>query len=337
MTRSRRNFVKLLGAGAVVAPLAALHSRAAQGMPAFGAGFGPLAPVLPLNTAELFVANAFDLRNVPLLRLPQGFSYRVLSCTGQVMSDGTLVPGDHDGMAAYRGPHGTTLLVRNHELSNNEPKFGNAFGVHVHDALKWDSAVNGGTTTLVIDNQGRLLRHHASLGGTNNNCAGGPTPWGSWLTCEESFVTPAENNVFKQRHGYVFEVPAAAQGAVQAVPITGMGRFNHEAAAVDPRTGFVYQTEDRGDSCFYRYLPQQPGRLLAGGTLQALRIKGMPRAVTRTGFRAYLNVALPVEWVTLDDVDPAEDTLRYEAQDQDAAPHRHIEVTRASLVCPRCQ
>lgn len=319
MTSSRRNFVKLIGAGAM-APLAGLCARAAQGMPAFGPGFGPLEPMLPANTGELYVANAFDLRNVPLLRLPRGFGYRVVSWTGQVMSDGTLVPGDHDGMASYRGPRGTTLLVRNHELSNNESKFGNPRGVDVNDVFKWDTAVNGGTTNLVLDSEGRLVSHHASLGGTNNNCAGGLTPWGSWLTCEESFVTPQENNRYLQRHGYVFEVPAAAQGPVKAEPIIAMGRFNHEATATDPRTGIVYETEDRGDSCLYRYVPQTPGTLLAGGQLQALRIKGLAApAVTRINFRQYLNVPLPVEWVAIEEADPEEDTVRYEAQAKGAA------------------
>ena len=320
MTRSRRDFVKLLGAGAMVAPLAGVYSRAAQGMPAFGPGLGPLRPALPLNTAELAVPGAYDLRNVPLVELPQGFRYHVVSCTGQTMSDGSLVPGDHDGMAAFRGAQGSTVLVRNHELSNAESKFGNPRGVQVPDTLKWDSYANGGTTTLVLDAQGRLLRDWASLGGTNNNCAGGPTPWGSWLSCEENVATPQTAPQYRRRHGYVFEVPAFASGPALAEPIVAMGRFNHEATATDPRTGIVYQSEDRGDSCLYRYVPRQPGRLLAGGTLQALKLAGTAASVnTATGFRANLRRPLPVEWVTIDEVDPAGDTVRLEAQAKGAA------------------
>ena len=319
MSTNRRDFTKMLGAGAMVAPLAAFYARAAHGMPSFGPGFGPLEPVLPLNTDEVFVPGAFDLRRQPLLKLPKGFSYRVMSMTGQTMSDGTLVPGDHDGMAAYRGPNATTILVRNHELSGGETKFGNALGVNVPAALKWDPAANGGTTTLVIDPRGRLVRHFASIGGTNNNCAGGLTPWGTWLTCEENVSTPESNSFYQKRHGYVFEVPAGAQAPVKAEPIVAMGRFNHEATAIDPATGIVYHSEDRGDSALYRYVPNTPGVLLAGGKLQALKIKGTNAIDTAKNFSKYLNVPLPVEWVDIDEVDPAADTVRVEAQSKGAA------------------
>jgi secreted PhoX family phosphatase len=320
MTRSRRDFMRLLGAGAMIAPLSAMAGRAAQGLPRFGPGFGSLAPALPLNSSDLFVEGAYDLRGVPLIELPRGFRYSVVSWTGATMSDGTIVPGDHDGMAAFRGPRGTTVLVRNHELSNAELKFGNPLGVDVPAALKYDRYANGGTTTLVLDPRGQLLRDFASLGGTNNNCAGGLTPWGSWLTCEENVSTPDTSPQYEQRHGYVFEVPAFANAAVAAQPIIAMGRFNHEATCTDPATGIVYQSEDRGDSCLYRYLPDRPGPQAPGGTRQALKFAGIDTPVnTAKGFLGLLNQPQPVEWVTIDEVDPAEDTLRYEAQSKGAA------------------
>jgi secreted PhoX family phosphatase len=321
MSESRRQFVKMLGAGAMVAPLAALVSRGAHAAPSFGPGFGPLAPALPLNTADLWVPGAYDLRNIPLVTLPRDFRYWVISGTGQMMSDGTLVPGDHDGMAAFRGAGGTTVLVRNHELSNREAKFGNLAGADVHAAYKFDAYANGGTTTLVLDDEGRLLRDYASLGGTNNNCAGGPTPWGSWLTCEENTSIPnATLSTYQKRHGYVFEVPAHTGSAVLAQPITGMGRFSHEATATDPRTGITYETEDTGDSLFYRYRPHQAGNLLGGGVLEALKLKGSSESVnTGRGFLGRLNQPLAVEWVAIDNPDPVDNTASMSTRAQGQA------------------
>lgn len=329
MTSSRRSFMRMLGAGTLTAPLATLYSRTAQGAPAFGPGFGALQPMLPLDTEDVVLPGAFDYRGQPLISLPEGFRYWAVSITGQTMSDGTLVPGDHDGMACFRGHDGTTILVRNHELSNRESKFGNPRGVDVADALKFDPWANGGTTTLVLDHEGRLLRHYASLGGTNNNCAGGPTPWGTWLSCEET-TSLAAPGTFQQRHGYVFEVPAVAFGPTRAQPIVGMGRFSHEATATDPRTGVVYETEDTGDSLFYRYVPKEPGQLLAGGTLQALKLKESAASVdTSTGFLGRLNQPLPVEWVTIDNPDPADNVFanstRAQGQAKGAARFRRGE------------
>jgi uncharacterized protein len=223
-------------------------------------------------------------------------------------------------MATFEGPEASTILVRNHELGPTEVKFGNAKGVDVDASLKWGPAAIGGTSTLLIDQRGRLVKHFGSVGGTVTNCAGGKTPWRTWLTCEETFSLSG-SGAGQRKHGYVYEVPADAEGAVQAVAIPAMGRFSHEATATDPDTGHVYLTEDRSDSCFYRYKPAQYGNLrAAGGVLEAMVIHGMLRVNTKAGFSSIaIGDALPVSWVEIQTPDPASDTVRAEAQNKGAA------------------
>ena len=312
---SRRRFLSGLGtstAGLTIAPLLSLQSRQAHGDPSFGKGFGPLSPKLPLNTDELSNAFIGDLRGKPILALPEGFDYRIVSYTGQVLKDGSLVPGAHDGMAAFKGPNATTILVRNHELSPTA-----SIAVNAPADKKYDVGAKGGTTTVVLDNQGRLVEHRPSIAGTTRNCAGGPTPWGTWITCEEDVSLPG--SLHTKRHGYNFEVDAFSGGLSDPTPLVAMGRFNHEAVAVDPATGFVYQTEDRGDSCFYRFRPNTKGDLKSGGVLEALVIDGMPAVNTRSGFKPHLMQPLQASWVTIDVVDPATDTVRVEARSKGAA------------------
>lgn len=302
---SRRRFMSTFGAGGAgltIAPLLALQSGQAaaarpKGGPSFGAGFGPLTPKLPLNTDELNNPFIGDLRNKPILALPEGFDYWVISPTGDTLSDGNLVPGNHDGMAAFRSPTGGTVLVRNHELggvSAGAPRCITPSG------STYDPTQAGGTTTLVLDNQGKLVSHVGSLAGTTRNCAGGPTPWNTWLSCEETFNTASSAATI--RHGYVFEVPADGEGSIE--PIREMGRRNHEAAAVDPSTGYVYLTEDRGDSLLYRFRPNEYGNLCSGGVLEALRIIDMPGVNTATGFKDKLFKALATDWVEIEVPDP---------------------------------
>lgn len=250
-----------------------------------------------------------------LIDLPEGFSYRVISQFGEKMSDGHVVPDRADGMGCFPLSGRRHALVRNHELPVGRIDDGALRGkiaeVAAFDRLPDGRPLPGGTTTIVIDDaSGRVLSQHLSLAGTIRNCAGGITPWGSWLTCEED-VTRAGNGV-GQDHGWVFEVPAAARGLVEPQPIRAMGRFNHEAAAVDPRTGIVYLTEDRDDGLLYRYLPTQRGRLAAGGRLQALALIDPARTDSRnwTGAAIAEGEWLPVRWVDLDGIDAPADDLR---------------------------
>lgn len=306
-TVSRRSFFSTMSMGAAavaLSPLLAMKARAAAGgVPAFGRGFGALVPKLPLNSAELSVA----LQNTAILSVPQGFEYTVISTTGQTLDDGSPVPGAHDGMAAFRASGGRTILVRNHELNTSSTP------VVVRGGAPYDAEKAGGTTTLILNSRGELISHYGSIAGTERNCAGGATPWGSWLTCEETFSVGA------QKHGYVFEVPSGS-AVLTPQPLTAMGRFSHEAAAIDPLSGDVYLTEDRGDSLFYRFVPNSPDTLAAGGTLWALRLKDWPNSVnTAKGFKSLLNQPLAADWVQITQPDPETDTVRTEGRIAGAA------------------
>ncbi len=219
------------------------------------------------------------------------------------MSDGRPTPRLHDGMAAFPLPNGNVRLIRNHEV-NNEPQSGAAFG---NRGRAYDPLAGGGTTSLEIDPVTReVVRDFASLSGSMRNCAGGPTPWQSWLTCEEHFGDQRQG--YQQPHGYVFDVPVSAEEDVSAVPLLALGRFVHEAVAVDPATGIVYETEDQRQAGFYRFVPEgpyQPGERpdLTSGRLQMLAVRDQPQYDTGTGQTP--GAVLPVDWVNIRDPDPA--------------------------------
>jgi secreted PhoX family phosphatase len=242
-----------------------------------------------------------------LLALPEGFQYAVFGKTDEKMSDGNQTPRAHDGMAAFN-VNGELRLIRNHEINNQLGKMGVAIG---NPGKSYDPMAGGGTSTLVIDPETReLKRHFISLSGTLHNCAGGPTPWGSWISCEETlFGTEKfkdqqgnDRGGFTENHGYCFEVFAANNDLKKAEPLKAMGRFVHEAIAVDPQSGIVYETEDRGSAGFYRFIPKAKGKLSKGGRLQMLAIKDNPKYDTRTGQKA--GRRFNVVWVDIDDPDP---------------------------------
>lgn len=295
--RRRRSLLKAtagLAAAGALQPLLALAARAADMEAAGRQGdtpFGPLHPVADESTG------------LALLELPDGFSYTSFSWTGDAMEGGAPTPPRHDGMAVVdAAADGTLTLLRNHEGLLG-PTIGAA--PTVYDAVEVPSEATpngasgplGGGVTRLTWRQGRWLSAAPALGGTLLNCAGGPTPWGSWLSGEEGVFDLAE--IGGKLHGFLFEVPAS--GDASAVPLTAMGLFKHEAAAVDPGTGIVYLTEDNGDhSGLYRFLPERPlggpRALEAGGRLQMLAVKGEPQADLRTPGQG---LSLAVDWVDI--------------------------------------
>ena len=283
------------------------------------------APVAGMNEVTGYGPLVPDPDN--LIDLPKGFDYRVISRLGNIMDDGFLVPNAADGMGAIDMGNGKVALVRNHELSVDEYDSGPFTGKVPPDLLTYDRMADdksrplpGGTTTLIYDMKtGQREAEWLSLSGTIRNCSGGITPWGSWLSCEEN-VTRAGKGVGKD-HGYIFEVSPRTRGLVDPVPLKDMGRFNHEAACVDPRTGIAYLTEDRGDGLLYRFLPNQKGDYAKGGRLEALAF--VEAEITDSRNWAEVQVGkgrqYKVRWVPLSDPESPNDDLRKQGAAKGAA------------------
>ena len=309
----RRAFLRrgagVVGGLAIAGPLQAYAANSALGAPARSRGYG-------------------ELRDRGALRLPEGFRYRIISRQGEPMSDGNPTPGIFDGMAAFPGRDGSVVLIRNHEnrRSSGFPGSQSETAVRVPAGKRYDAlpVFNAGCTKLVVGPGRRVTESFAVLGGTTTNCAGGPTPWRSWITCEEVFEDGEE------RHGYAYEVDSRARGPVRPEPIRAAGRFFHEA--VSYLDGTLYLTEDNitTDVAFYRYVPDSRPRRAGDlarsrGQLQALKVAGE----RNFDFTEGVPVGRPfnVRWVDIPEPDPPADTVRFQAQASGAALFRREEGT----------
>ncbi len=259
-----------------------------------------------------------------ILDLPPGFRYQVISRTGDRMTDGWNVSGKPDGMAAFDAPNGMTVVIRNHELALNMQDQGGPFEdlsrlpANFDPKLCYDAGEPnetpffGGTSTFVYDCEHKSLHSQfQSLFGTDRNCAGGITPWGTWISCEEpetaGMMTPRG-----RKHGYCFEVRPTLEPSLQKPrKFPALGRFRHEAIAADPASGIFYLTEDAPNGLLYRFIPDQKGNLVSG-KLQALVLTDYAGEDTTSGIP--LGERLQATWADLDDVESPKDDLRVRGQ-----------------------
>ena len=286
----RASALGLLGMSHPFAGYVAAQGRAVRPV----AGYGPLEATKDLADGEV------------RLFLPKGFEYRSFNAVGELLGDGAKTPAKHDGMGAFKAPSGNTILIRNHEVNKPVGAFGDV-------ATAYDAAAGGGTVTLEVTSRGEVVSSRVSLNGTQMNCAGGVMPWGAWITAEETVngpdvgndYTKGDNAKLTQKHGYIFEVPVSGKASG---PIRAAGRFAHEAAVFDPLNEVLYMTEDNFGfaSGFYRYLPpakpSKEGRLVDGGKLQMLAIRGQPNK--NLALAQPKNATYAVTWVDIEEPDP---------------------------------
>ena len=322
-THSRRGFLggtAAAGLGiAFAGSIDAIAGTAANAATRSATGYGPLVP---------------DPNGI--LSLPQGFSYTIVATAGETVMDGGVVtPGDMDGTGAFPTASGTTL-INNHEISGTE-----APPVPPVPGLVYDPKATGGTTNIEVDSAGNRLREYVSVAGTDTNCAGGVTPWGTWLTCEETETLAGVTR--DKDHGYVFEVsPAQGENPGNSnVPLKFLGRFAHEAVAVDPNTNVIYETEDANGphGLYFRWVPPAgftgaKGSLVAlanlpggdtAGRLQAMSCSRGSRHIADLAEATQPGTQYKVTWVDVPDRDGIPVSVRKQFTDDQVTRSRKLE------------
>ncbi len=260
-----------------------------------------------------------------ILDLPDGFSYQIVSRAGDPLPGGGVTPGRHDGTAAFKGPRRGVQLVQNHEIGASDPNPSLAV-----PELTYDPKAMGGTTTLTLDRDLNRLDEYVSLAGTWSNCAGGMTPWDTWLTCEET-ETLAGATADKD-HGFVFEVdPVNPSNNVTPTPLLALGRFAHEAVTIDPDRGEVYLTEDASgpNGLVYRFRPndrhREYGALRNGGTLTAMSCSRRGVQVPDLSVFSTPGTQLDVQWVPVADPSAAALSIRKQFGNTEVTRSRKFE------------
>ena len=300
-------------------------------------GFSPFARLIASSSKLIESKQYTPLQIDPkgILNLPINFSYKIISKLDDKMDDGLKVPNAADGMGCFKGNGNNIILVRNHELGHfpitqnffkNNP-YGRGLSKYIrknknkfYDINKNKTECFGGTTTIVYNTKlKKIMKQYLSLSGTLVNCSGGQTPWNTWISCEET-VKKSSGKIVRN-HGYNFEVSPSEDRNTVPKPLKSMGRFRHEAVAFDPIGGYVYQTEDRDDCLFYRFIPKIKNKLDEGGKLQGLSLVGHRGPDCRNWKQDKFKVGQShkVKWIDLENVDSLKDDLRVRGRNKGCA------------------